>query len=214
MLTSWLSTTRTEFRHGTAIDHMKRLLALIAFATLAVPLAAGHLATAVEAQDTAPNLPGRQSVPLLGFDPANSAPFDTLDRARQPQVNNQVRIEQRVVIRIGPAGPLARTQMMADLPRRPLRTRFEEEDHGSCIAAEDVIGVQPTNDNRLLFYTNGNQILAAALEDGCTARAFYSGFYIERSDDGRLCVSRDRLQSRAGASCAVTDFTRLVAVAD
>ncbi|KLI63626.1 hypothetical protein [Aurantiacibacter marinus] len=200
---------------------MKRLFALLALVAITVPLLAGQMVPRVEAQDAAPSRPGQtwsQSIPLpgtvLGFDPDAEAPFDTLERARQPALQNQVRIERRVVIRIGPAAQEARRQMMSELPRRPMRTRYEEVDHGNCIDAEDVIGVQPTNDNRLLFFTGGDQILAASLENGCSARAFYAGFYIERSEDRRLCVARDRLQSRAGASCQVDDFTRLVAVAD
>ena len=39
--------------------------------------------------------------------------------------------------------------------------------------------------------------LAATLEPSCVASSFYSGFYVERNADGRLCVSRDQLQSRA-----------------
>jgi len=201
---------------------MKRFFAPLALAALTVPLLAGQMVAPVEAQDAAPAKPGQtrgpQSIPhpdvILGFDPDSEAPFDTLQRARQPALQSQVRIERRVVIRIGPAASQARRQMMSELPRRPMRTRYEEVDHGNCIDAEDVIGVQPTNDNRLLFFTGADQILAASLEDGCSARAFYAGFYIERSDDGQLCVARDRLQSRAGASCEVGEFTRLVAVAN
>lgn len=193
---------------------MKRILALLALVALIVPLLAGQLASRVEAQDAAPSRPG-QSVPMpspvLGFDPDAEPPFDTLEQARQTALQNQVRIERRVVIRIGPAAPQARNQLMSELPRRPLRTRYEEVDHGDCVDAEEVIGVQPTNDNRLLFFTQDDLILAAALEDGCSARAFYAGFYIERNEDGQLCVARDRLQSRAGASCEVDEFTQLVA---
>ena len=185
---------------------MKRTLALLAPLALVAPLFAG-------AQDAAPARPGQQSVPVLGFDPDGAPPFDTLERAREPAVQHQVRIQSRVVIRVGPAAPVRRTQMMADLPRRPMNTRFEEVEHGNCIDAESVAGVQPTNDNRLLFYTE-EDILVARLEEGCSARAFYAGFFVERSEDERICVSRDRLQSRAGGSCEIEEFTRLVAVAN
>jgi hypothetical protein len=196
---------------------MKRLFALLAPAAMLAPLLAGQMAERAEAQDAAPVRPGQSLVlpsTMLGFDPESAAPFDTLERARQPLRRNQVRIRQRVVIRVGPAAPEARTQMLADLPRRPMRNSYAEVNHGDCIDAEAVIGVQPTSDNRLLFFTSSDQIIAAQLANGCSARAFYAGFYIERSDDARLCVSRDRLQSRAGASCQVADFTRLVAVAN
>ena len=189
---------------------MKRNLALLAPLALVTSL----MASGLGAQDTAPSRPGLPAAPVSGFEPATSAPFDTLGRARQPQWGNQVRIERRVVIRIGPAAPDERASMMSELPRRQMRARYAEVDHGSCIAPGSVFGVQPTPDNRLLFYTDERQILAAQLEDGCSARAFYAGFYIERNADGRLCVDRDQLRSRAGASCQVAHFTRLVAAAD
>ncbi|GGD54188.1 hypothetical protein GRI62_04285 [Erythrobacter arachoides] len=193
---------------------MKRLAILLAPAALVAPFLAGGLV----AQDASPLRPGGQaagqSVPTMGFEPAASAPFDVLGRAREPQWGNQVRIERRVVIRIGPAAPAARNAMMSELPRRQMRARYAEVEHGNCIEPGSVVGVQPTPDNRLLFYTDERQILAAALENGCSARAFYAGFYIERNQDGRLCVDRDRLQSRAGAGCQVAGFTRLVAAAD
>ncbi len=194
---------------------MKRLLCLLALIAILVPVLAGQFASPAEAQDAPPasvaqSFPG----PALGFDPGGSAPFDTLQRARQPGAQNQVRIERRIVIRIGPAARQARSQMLSELPRREMRTRYAEEEHDDCIDARSVVGVHPGGDNRLLFFTRDDSVIAATLENGCAARAFYAGFYIERSDDERLCVARDRLQSRAGASCQVDGFSRLVAVAN
>ena len=187
---------------------MKRLLVLFALAALALPL----LAAVVGAQDSAPRRAGELPARAIGYDPPANPPFDILEQSRTPSARQQVRIERRVVIRIGPASAGERTQMMSALPRRPMRTQFAEVDHGDCIESRAILGVQPTSDNRLLLYTRTREVLAAELENGCTARAFYSGFYLERSEDGRLCVDRDRLQSRAGASCQVSDLTRLVAV--
>ena len=189
---------------------MNRLLALLAPVAILLPL----LAADTLAQDAAPARPGANGVSVIGFDPLARQPFDTLDRARQDAVAHQVRVESRVVIRIRPAASTDRRRLMSSLPRRPMRARFSEVDHGDCVDVESIIGVQPTTDNRLLVYTDERQILAAALEDGCSARAFYAGFYVEKNEDKRLCVGRDRLQSRAGASCEVTGFTRLVAVAE
>ena len=58
------------------------------------------------------------------------------------------------------------------------------------------------------------RVLSASLERACNAAEFYSGFYVERQPDGALCSRRDWLQSRAGASCQVTQLNRLVAVRD
>ena len=187
---------------------MKRIVLLLALLALALPILA---ATGVIAQDAAPQKPG-EPAPSLGYDPVATAPFDNWERMRAPGPLDQVRIQRRVVIRVGPASAGERSQMMALLPRRPMRTQFAEVEHGECVESGRIIGVQPTTDNRLLLYTSGREVLAARLENGCSARAFYSGFTIERSDDGRLCAARDHLQSRAGARCQVADFTRLVAV--
>lgn len=190
---------------------MKRIAALLALVALLVPLFAVQLPARVAAQDVG-GLVGPQSSLPLGFGPSQSSPPTLLDRAHIPTEQNQVRIQQRVIIRVSPAPPRARTQMLADLPRRPMRQRYEEVEHDDCVDVSDIVGVQPTADNRLLFFTQERQVLAARLEQSCTARAFYAGFYVERNDDGRLCVARDLLQSRAGASCEVADFSRLVAV--
>lgn len=193
---------------------MKRFSSFLAPAALIVPVLAVGVALQVEAQDARPDRPGQQRILPVAFPPAAEAPFDTLEAARDPEPAQQVRIRRRVTIRIGPAAPQARAQMMADLPRRPMRARYQEVDHDDCIENQEVLGIQPTPDNRLLFYSARRQILVAALEDGCSARAFYAGFYVEPHEDGRICINRDRLQSRAGASCQVSDFTRVVAAAD
>lgn len=192
---------------------MKRIVAFLALVALLVPLLAAQLPVRVAAQDTR-DLTGPQSSLPLGFGRSPSAPGTLLDQAHRPPAQNQVRIRQRVIVRISPAPARERTQALADLPRRPVQRGFEEVEHGECVAVNDIVGVQPAPDNRLLFFTEGRQVLAATLERSCLARAFYAGFYVERSDDGQLCVARDLLQSRAGASCEVAEFHRLVAVGE
>ena len=68
--------------------------------------------------------------------------------------------------------------------------------------------------NRILLFMRDRRVLSAALERACSARDYYSGFYVERNEDGQLCARRDTLQSRAGASCKVAQLNRLVAVRD
>jgi hypothetical protein len=151
-----------------------------------------------------------------GFDALPAEPFEVLKEARQPAQLGQVRIEQRVIIRISPGTPAARQQMMADLRRRgTLPTSYQEEKLDGCIAISGIAGVEPApQQNRLLLFMRDRRILSAALERACNARDYYSGFYVERSEDGQLCAKRDLLQSRAGASCKVAQLNRLVAVRD
>ncbi len=190
---------------------MKRIAALLAIFAMLATIFAAQLPVRVSAQDFGA-LSGPQSALPLGLGPSHTSPATLLDEAHIPADAYQVRIRQRVVVRVSPAPPRARSQMMAELPRRPMRRSFAEVEHADCVDVSDIVGVQPSNDNRLLFFTEERQVLAAKLDSTCVARAFYAGFYVERSEDGKLCVARDLLQSRAGASCEVAEFSRLVAV--
>lgn len=131
----------------------------------------------------------------------------------RPQAENQVRIEQRITIRIapraGPPPPPFRPFMM-DQPDRPDRPRISERHAGKCLPIAGIAGVQVGRDNRLMLYLRDRRVISLGLEKGCRAQDFYSGFYVERSQDGQLCVDRDRLQSRSGANCALTRLRQLV----
>lgn len=184
---------------------MKRLFLFLSCLALCVPIAVVHFP--LHAQEAyAP-------APVLGLDPMGQDPFRVLQNARRDDVLGQVRVERRIIIRIAPSDEATRTTLMAELPRRQMEANFEEVDHPDCITVASIIGMRPTHDNRLLLFTRDRQILTASLDSKCSARSFYSGFYVERSEDGRLCSRRDQLQSRAGSSCEVSGFTRLVAVA-
>jgi hypothetical protein len=127
---------------------------------------------------------------------------------------HQVRIEQRVIIRISPGTPVGREQSMAMVPRQPISQPFKEERTKDCVPISTIVGVEPGQNNRLVLFMSDRRILTAELDRSCSARDFYSGFYIERNEDGRLCSGRDKLQSRAGASCGVAHLNRLVAKRD
>jgi hypothetical protein len=54
------------------------------------------------------------------------------------------------------------------------------------------------------------RVVSASLERSCSARDYYSGFYVERNSDGQICVRRDSLLSRSGANCKLTRLRQLV----
>jgi len=151
-----------------------------------------------------------------GFDALPSEPFGVLKEARAPFELGQVRIEQRVTIRISPSTPAAREQMMANLRRQSTQpTSYQEEKLEGCVAISNIAGAEPAPaQNRLLLFMRDRRILSVALERACNPRDYYSGFYVERNEDGQLCPMRDLLQSRAGASCKMAKLSRLVAVRD
>ena len=136
-------------------------------------------------------------------------PFDAF---QDDQVTHQIRIEQRVIIRVSPSRP--RQQMLADLPQQSVKPRYEERKMEKCIPVSNIAGVQTGSGNRLLLFMRDARIVSAQLEKACRSRDFYSGFYVEKNDDGKLCIDRDRLQSRSGAKCEVERLRQLVAVED
>ena len=140
------------------------------------------------------------------------APLRVLDGARGTPVEHQVRIQERVIIRIAPSKERALQQSMARLAREA--DKFEERRSTDCIPIRLIAGVYPSRENRLLLLMNDRRVMSASLERACNAADYYAGFYVERSEDGQLCSRRDRLQSRAGASCRVTNLSRLVASGD
>lgn len=126
----------------------------------------------------------------------------------------QVRIEQRVTIRIAPRDPAVRPSMLADMaPNAAIPPRFSERKMGRCVPISGIAAVQATS-GRLLLFMRDQRLVAASLEKTCRARDFYSGFYVERTGDGLLCIERDKLHSRAGASCEVSKLRQLVASDD
>jgi hypothetical protein len=190
---------------------MDSLFAFAAPLALMLPLAAG----AVEAPE------GK-----AGGAPAASAPqCDAAGMGEPPRVNplsayrstataQQVRIQQRVIIRIAPLPPAERDEMLAELPQRGSSYRLEERAKTKCVALQDIAWVETGigSGNRLVLVMRDRRLVSVNLEKSCRARDFYSGFYVDKSKDGRICIDRDQLRSRTGASCDVEAIYQLVEV--
>ena len=131
---------------------------------------------------------------------------------RQSSAARQISIEQRVVIRIAPQRPSARQNLQAQLPQGEPGPRFEERRKEKCVALQGIAGVQTGSGNRLVLFLRDQRMLSVNLEKSCRAREFYSGFYVEKNEDGRLCATRDKLQSRSGARCEIEVMRQLVEV--
>ena len=149
--------------------------------------------------------------------PVQSAPsgelplgWMVLDSLVSTPTQNQVRIEQRVTIRISPLVNSPRQSLMPDVPQVNLRD-YEERDAGQCVPLRMIRAVQSGSDDRLLLYLRDRRVLSLRLRKSCRAQDFYSGFYVEPRADGMLCVKRDILRSRTGANCELREINRLVA---
>lgn len=118
----------------------------------------------------------------------------------------QVRVEQRIIIRF-PNQPGPMSSGRADPRKAPI---YNEEKIGKCLLMDRLVASRPGPKNSLELVTRERQLIRAYLGDGCLAREFYAGAYVERSSDGRLCVDRDLLHARTGAKCEIDKFRLLV----
>lgn len=208
---------------------MSSLYASIASLTLFLPVM-GHVSSAMaapEALQTAPvsaaplcNAPALDTLPAAepakhGDTPRASVPAplsasNLLEAFKNSGTANQVRIKRSVTIRITPYRQSNRNSLLAQLPRRGVAREYEEREMANCVPVSGIAGVQTRTGNQLLLFLRDERIINLNLARGCEARDFYSGFYVERNEDGRLCVKRDLLQSRSGAKCEVERMRLLV----
>jgi len=119
----------------------------------------------------------------------------------------QVRIEQRLIIRITPRAP-GRDEL-ASIPQ-PVTVRLRERKMASCMPVAGIAGVKPMDDSRLMLFMRDRRIVGANLAKTCSARDFYLGFYVSQTSDGQLCVGRDQIHSRAGTTCVIERVRELV----
>jgi hypothetical protein len=126
-----------------------------------------------------------------------------------PLVYAQVRIEKRVIIRVPRRRP-APLAPMADFLEESARPTYREKKIGKCLPMNNLLGVQMFADRYLDLVTKDRKRIRAQLEDNCPARSFYSGFYVEKTSDGKMCAGRDILHSRTGAKCEIKRFRELV----
>ncbi len=147
-----------------------------------------------------------------GFQPVWSYRF--VPHGFQPDGAYQVRIEQRMTVRVSPRPVPVRPNGFDALPEEPIGPRFIERKIGECVPVKGIAGVQANGGRNLILFMRDRRIVSADLERSCRARDFYSGFYLSGSEDGRLCVDRDSLQSRSGANCKLKRIRQLVEVHD
>ncbi|GGD95869.1 hypothetical protein GCM10011515_14750 [Tsuneonella deserti] len=140
--------------------------------------------------------------------PQGTGAARSVEPTRVP-IEKQVRIEQRVIVRISPPGRIPRQSLIPPPAPQDAR-RLKERKIGKCVPLAGIAAVQPDAGGRLLLFMRDQRLLSASLEKACSARDFYSGFYIERSNDGMLCADRDKLHSRAGSNCSISRMRQLV----
>jgi hypothetical protein len=151
--------------------------------------------------------------PSVRPDAMDQGVFSSIAQSFRSPVQEQVRIEQRLTIRIAPRPPAA-PSMLDELPANGLAPRVIERKMARCLPISSIAGVQASGDNKLILFMRDRRIVSATLEKACRARDFFSGFLIARNSDGMLCVDRDELQSRSGSNCQLKGMKQLIELDD
>ena len=121
---------------------------------------------------------------------------------------HQVRVDQRVIVRF-PA-QVSVPAMVGGQRHSVGKIRYKEKKIGKCLLVNRLGGSRPGPERSLDLLTRDGILIRAYLGDGCLAREFYAGAYMERSYDGKLCVNRDILHARTGAKCDIDKFRLLI----
>jgi len=105
-----------------------------------------------------------------------------------------------------------RTSLVPNRQPSAQRTKIIERKIGKCIPLEKISALRTGSGKNLILFTRDSKVLSLRLEKSCRARDFYSGFYVEKDEDGQLCIDRDKLRSRSGAQCEVKRMRQLIAI--
>jgi hypothetical protein len=120
----------------------------------------------------------------------------------------QVRIDQRVIVRLPSPPATANANGLKKSSAVPVR--YKEQKIGKCLWIDKLAGSRVGTKQSLELLTKDGVLIRAYLGDGCLAREFYAGAYMERPYDGKLCVERDLLHARTGAKCEIDRFRLLI----
>jgi hypothetical protein len=123
----------------------------------------------------------------------------------------QVRVQQRVIVRV-PRYRVTNTSATGAGKSASRPISYKEEKLGKCLIMDRFVASRPGPGPKesLELVTREGALVRAYLGDGCLAREFYAGAYMERPADGKLCADRDLLYARTGAKCEIDKFRALV----
>ncbi len=101
-------------------------------------------------------------------------------------------------------------QIIMRIPARPPPPQVEwiERKGPKCIHSDAIRGAFLSGNDHVDFILDGRRLLRAQLDESCPALDFYEGFYLSSKDE-KVCVRRDVVRSRMGATCAIARFHEL-----
>lgn len=123
-------------------------------------------------------------------------------RPRAVQSGSFIIRQQQIIIRV-PAGIRRVT------PAGQSLIRWQEGRGPRCVAAGRIVGASRMGQESVDLIFRDNSRVRARLERRCPALDFYRGFYVNATEDGRICAERDSIRSRSGGACEIDQFRTL-----
>ncbi len=140
------------------------------------------------------------SLPLLMmFAVAASSPLSPA--LGEPE--GQTSITGRIVVRV----ESTKTAAM----RAPAPVRWIEKNGPKCVTANQLAGAIVNGADSVDLVLKGGTRVRAQLDNDCAALGYYGGFYLKSASDGQVCANRDTIRTRAGDSCSIGKFKKLIA---
>ena len=126
------------------------------------------------------------------------------DRPAPPRapLGNVVVRHRQIIIRV-PSG------IREVAPAGASLIKWREASGPNCILATRLVGATLLSQNSVDLILRDNSRVRARLQRRCPALDYYRGFYINATEDGRICADRDSIRSRAGGECQIDQFRRL-----
>ena len=120
-----------------------------------------------------------------------------------PPVQGSLIIQHRQIIVRVPSGVREIAPAGASL------LKWREGRGPNCISAARLLGATLLRQNSVDLILRDNSRVRAQLQRRCPALDYYRGFYINATEDGRICAERDSIRSRAGGECQIDAFRTL-----
>ncbi|WP_284734813.1 hypothetical protein [Sphingosinicella terrae] len=141
-------------------------------------------------------LAGAAAMLLLAFAGGQDRPSDS-------RASGTVTVRhQQIIIRM-PRGPRRVTPAGTSL------IQWRESRGPRCVSAGRLAGATSMRPNSVDLILRDNSRIRAQLQRRCPALDYYRGFYINATEDGRICADRDSIRSRAGGECQIERFHTL-----
>lgn len=102
-------------------------------------------------------------------------------------------------------------QPMSALPMPRPMPRWKEGRGPKCIARAQIAAAKVSGSGKVDFILKDRTLIRAQLQNSCPALDYYSGFYLQRTSDDKICRDRDAVHARSGGACQIDAFRKLTA---